>query len=461
MFQFKSLLENDIIRTGFLLGGFGGLLVLILAILNHVTADDIMKAQEGVEKRARSKVFQNAYIHYELPSNLKFKRLISEKIHIDESKDRVANKTHYDSKHKILVYLGFMSRQIKSDLDQLLNESRHKESVQQLFDKTNDLNKVKYRPIYIIKKTQGQAYPIFNEVVQPPGFESLKEKEIIVFTVDQEKQPVEIDRLNLKGQPLVITKIQYNELRKRFREERLKIPGYYEVYTPDPSAQKATLNGWVIKFSAPNGYGGNIGMLIGFDKQNKITGYRMVEHNETPGLGVKANNDSFIAAFIGKEPSNMPKGKKEYKPQLGINSIAGATITSIAVTNGIRLAFKQLNSLKKLEPSKEGQEDGQNVDTSSNPVENGEEISTDNVTADQIKADQAKADKIKAAKAKAAQGKRVASVRGNSGSKKSGTRTYIIKTRGALIPPTHKESVSTVDPKDQKSIDSLFKNKDD
>ncbi len=470
MFQFKGLLENDITRTGFLLGGFGGFLVLILAILNHVTADEIIKAQEGVEKRARSKVFQNAYVHYELPSNVKFQRLVSEKIHLDESKDRVANQTHYDSGHKTLIYLGFMSRQIKSDLDQLLDDSKHKEAVQKLFDRTNNLDKVKYRPIYIIKKKQGKAYPIFNEIVQPPGFESLKEKEIIVFTVDQGKQPVEIDRLNLKGQPLNITKIQYNELRKRFREEKLKLSGYYEAYTSDPSVQKAVLKGWVIKFSAPNGYSGNIGMLIGYDTENKITGYRMVEHNETPGLGVKANNDSFIAAFIGKKPSSMPKGKKEYKSQLGINSIAGATITSVAVTNGIRLAFKQLNSLKKLEPSEESQVDGQNIDASSNLAENADQVKadqvkTDQAKADQVKTDQAKADQVKADQAKAdkikadkiARAKRVAARRNAN----SGTTIYRQRTPGSLVPPKHKEPVSKIDPKDQKSINSLFKNKNE
>ncbi len=477
MFQLKSLTSNDITRTGFLLGGLGGILVLILALLNHVTADPIKKAQEAVEKRARSKVFQNAYVHYELPSKQKFKTLVGEAIHMDESKDRVANQSHYDSMHKTLAYLGLMSKEIKGGLDQLLDNPKYKEAIQQLYDKTKDLNSVRYTPtIYIIEKylmkmgstkekKESGAFPIFKDVINPQGFDLLEKKDVIIFTVNQGDKSSGIDGLNLKAKPITISKIQYDKLKERFKDKKLKMISYHEAYIPGSNSQKAKLMGKVVKFSAPNGYGGNIGMLIGFDRENKITGYRMIEHNETPGLGVKANNNPFIAAFIGKEPKKMPRDKKEYMKELGINSIAGATITSLAVTNGIRMASSKLDSLKELEQLGEGQDNGENVDTASDPAINGEEVPDDKTKEAQLKADQLKAAQLKAAQAKAAkikaakaaQARRQAARR--NGTTKSGVTTYIQRTRGSLIPPTNTKPVSERDPKDQNAIDSLFKNK--
>ncbi len=480
MFQLKDLTSNDITKTGFLLGGLGGILVLILAILNHVTADEIIKAQEGVERRARSKVFQNAYVHYELPSKQKFKTLVGKAIHMDESKDRVANQSHYDSEHKTLAYMGFMSKEIKDGLDKLLDDPTHKEAIQQLYDKTKDLNNVQYSPpIYIIEKyilkkgskkekKESDAFPIFKNVVNPQGFELLEEKDVIIFTVDQGDKSNVIDRLNLKAKPVTISKIQYDELKVRFKDKKLKIISYHEAYILDSDSQKARLMGRVVKFSAPNGYSGNIGMLIGFDRENKITGYRMVEHNETPGLGVKANNGPFIAAFIGKEPGKMPRDKKEYMKELGINSIAGATITSIAVTNGIRMASGKLDSLKKLEQLGEGQDNGDNVDMVSDPTINSENVPDDKAKEDQSKADKLREDQLKAAKAakakadqikaaRAAEARRVARAKRNA--KQSGTTIIRQRTPGSLVEPKHTEPASKIDPKDQTAIDSLFKNK--
>ena len=47
-------------------------------------------------------------------------------------------------------------------------------------------------------------------------------------------------------------------------------------------------NGAVLEATAPDGYGGNIALIVGVDTQGKVQGVRVVPpHNETPGLGDK------------------------------------------------------------------------------------------------------------------------------------------------------------------------------
>jgi len=56
---------------------------------------------------------------------------------------------------------------------------------------------------------------------------------------------------------------------------------------PDPmyrvSSAAATI-GFIMTVSAPDGYNGNIDLLLGVDPHGEITGVRVIQHRETPGL---------------------------------------------------------------------------------------------------------------------------------------------------------------------------------
>jgi len=89
-----------------------------------------------------------------------------------------------------------------------------------------------------------------------------------------------------------------------------------------------------------NGYGGVIKMAAGIDKDGKIMGVKIIEMNETPGLGSKAKEKPFISQFGGinpEEPLAVVKSGKSRDSE--INAISGATITSKAVTEGIQAAI--------------------------------------------------------------------------------------------------------------------------
>jgi electron transport complex protein RnfG len=86
----------------------------------------------------------------------------------------------------------------------------------------------------------------------------------------------------------------------------------------------------------PRGYGGPIGTLVGVDSTGKITGLRIASPaeglKETAGLGLRVREDWFRNQFI-----NKTKNELRLKKDGGtIDAITAATISSRAVTNGVR-----------------------------------------------------------------------------------------------------------------------------
>lgn len=93
--------------------------------------------------------------------------------------------------------------------------------------------------------------------------------------------------------------------------------------------------GYVLRVE-PNGYGGVIKMLIGISLEGKVKGIRILEHSETPGFGAEADKDSFKNQFFDKQPPLKVSKNKGNDDE--IQAIAGATITSTAVTSAVNAA---------------------------------------------------------------------------------------------------------------------------
>lgn len=92
------------------------------------------------------------------------------------------------------------------------------------------------------------------------------------------------------------------------------------------------------------GYGGAISMVVGVDKDNKITGIDITSQSETPGLGANCSNEEFKNQFIGKT-SEITVVKNNAKDNQ-IDAITSATITSKAVTNGVNIAVEAVKSIE-------------------------------------------------------------------------------------------------------------------
>ena len=94
----------------------------------------------------------------------------------------------------------------------------------------------------------------------------------------------------------------------------------------------------IIPTVAPDGYGGDIHMIVGINVDGTIAGVRVTSHKETPGLGDKVdlNKHNWILGFNGKSLTN-PKLKdwKVKKDKGSFDQFTGATITPRAVVQQV------------------------------------------------------------------------------------------------------------------------------
>ncbi len=97
--------------------------------------------------------------------------------------------------------------------------------------------------------------------------------------------------------------------------------------------------GAVISIST-QGYGGPIAIAVGLDHEDRLTGMRVLAHNETPGLGAKITAAGFSGQFKGLQTAAL-KLKKDDPAAGQVDAITAATISSRAVTNAIRAAVER------------------------------------------------------------------------------------------------------------------------
>ena len=73
---------------------------------------------------------------------------------------------------------------------------------------------------------------------------------------------------------------------------------------------------------AAKGYGGDVSVTAGFDMEGRLTGIAVSAPDETPGLGVNVQKDSFLSQFDGIDAGN------DLPP---VVSVTSATYSSKAV----------------------------------------------------------------------------------------------------------------------------------
>jgi electron transport complex protein RnfG len=103
--------------------------------------------------------------------------------------------------------------------------------------------------------------------------------------------------------------------------------------------------GTVFTVTTDRGYGGTIEIVVGVDPTGEsITGVRITQHSETPGLGanlvqVKPGEDEpwFLKQFRG-----LTVGRVSLRASGGpIDAITAATISSRAVTDAVQAGFEE------------------------------------------------------------------------------------------------------------------------
>ena len=103
--------------------------------------------------------------------------------------------------------------------------------------------------------------------------------------------------------------------------------------------------GYVITVTAKDGSQGSITLSVGIRNDGTVNSYSITSIGETPGLGMKATEESFIAQFEGKNVSEFVVVKSTPTADNEIEAIAGSTITTDAVANACNAAIVYTQSL--------------------------------------------------------------------------------------------------------------------
>ncbi|MFC0322323.1 electron transport complex subunit RsxG [Gallibacterium melopsittaci] len=101
---------------------------------------------------------------------------------------------------------------------------------------------------------------------------------------------------------------------------------------------------YLFETTAPDGYSGDIRILVAVTPEGKVLGVRVLEHHETPGLGDKIETrlSNWIYAFTNKIFKLEESDKWAVKKDGGdFDQFAGATITPRAVVNAVKKGLVQ------------------------------------------------------------------------------------------------------------------------
>ncbi len=104
--------------------------------------------------------------------------------------------------------------------------------------------------------------------------------------------------------------------------------------------------GLIFTVTAPNGYSGDITLLIGVLPDGRLSGVRVLKHKETPGLGdkIELNKNPWIREFDGRSVREDNDPRWAVKKDGGdFDQFTGATITPRAVVGAVKHALMFIN----------------------------------------------------------------------------------------------------------------------
>ncbi|MCM1163038.1 MAG: RnfABCDGE type electron transport complex subunit G [Muribaculaceae bacterium] len=114
-----------------------------------------------------------------------------------------------------------------------------------------------------------------------------------------------------------------------------------------PARKDGQLVGAAVESYSSKGFSGDIKLIYGFDQNGVITGYAVMEHAETPGLGAKMGdwfNEGGKGNVIGM---NATEGSLTVSKDGGqVDAITAATITSRAFLDALNRAAAAFTALK-------------------------------------------------------------------------------------------------------------------
>ncbi len=160
------------------------------------------------------------------------------------------------------------------------------------------------------------------------------------FVYDFTKGPIEVAKM--KAQKEAITQVLpvFDNLGDSYKVQTEEGGDSLEIF---PAFKNGQLVGTAIKTYTKTGFSGFISIMAGIDKDGNFSGYSILEHAETPGLGSKMDpwfksTDKPNQNVIGKNPETT--NFTVSKDGGDIDAITASTISSRAFLDAMRRGYK-------------------------------------------------------------------------------------------------------------------------
>lgn len=141
-----------------------------------------------------------------------------------------------------------------------------------------------------------------------------------------------------------ITEKKNAELKQESMQELVQDADSFVAVDGKDEWYEAQKDGQTIAYVVPastKGYGGTIELLVAVGTDSTVLDFQILSANETPGLGSNASKDSFRSQFAGKTSDALTVVKDKTNKE-NIQAMTGATITSTAVTKGVKEAVDEV-----------------------------------------------------------------------------------------------------------------------
>ena len=159
------------------------------------------------------------------------------------------------------------------------------------------------------------------------------------FVNDFTKDAIEASKLQAKLNAIKSVLPAFEEIKGEYKIESQPGQDSLEVY---PAYNGDTFVGLAIKTYTNTGFSGYISIMAGIGADGNFTGYEILEHKETPGLGSKMgvwfrNEAKPKQNVLGKNPTST---KFQVSKDGGdIDAITASTITSRAFLDALNRAY--------------------------------------------------------------------------------------------------------------------------
>lgn len=108
-------------------------------------------------------------------------------------------------------------------------------------------------------------------------------------------------------------------------------------------ARRAGVPTGVVIATRARGYGGEIGLVVGVSRDQRVLGVRITRHAETPGLGDKIElaKSDWVHSFAGRHLADPDAARWAVRKDGGeFDQFAGATITPRAVVAAVKSSLE-------------------------------------------------------------------------------------------------------------------------